>query len=69
MQTKYTPPRIDCGISVISDEDLRARDIERATLRAMSRLVRRVRAFAVRWATNTNSISKGESHGSSKQRV
>lgn len=38
-------PRIDCGISVVSDEDLRARDVERAALRAAAALVRRVRAI------------------------
>ena len=37
--------RIDCGVSAISDEDLWARDVERATLRALSALVRRLRSL------------------------
>ena len=38
-------PRIDCGISVISDADLRTRDLERAALRTLAAMVRRVRAM------------------------
>jgi hypothetical protein len=42
--------RIDCGLSVISDEDLRARDIEHAGLHAAAGLVRRIRRL-FRWLT------------------